>query len=57
MYQTDWIAEFRQKLAAQNHVPCSHEDDTEEKASPIVKRWLRLADQFLRTGSGDAEPA
>jgi hypothetical protein len=57
MYQTDWIAEFRQKLAAQNHVPCSQEDAREEEASPIVKRWLRLADQFLRTGSGDAEPA
>ena len=57
MYETDWIAEFRQKLAASDAVPCSQEDDAEQKASPIVKRWLMLADQLLSTDNGDAEPA
>jgi hypothetical protein len=57
MYQTDWIAEFRQKLAANDAIHCSQEDDTGEEASPIVKRWLMLADQLLSTDNPDAEPA
>jgi hypothetical protein len=57
MYQTDRIAEFRQKLAAHDAVPCPQEEDAAEEASPIVKRWLMLADQLLSTDNGDAEPA
>jgi hypothetical protein len=57
MYETDWIAEFRRKLAADDAVPCSLEEAAEEEASPIVKRWLMLADQLLSTDNGDAEPA
>jgi hypothetical protein len=59
MYETDWIAEFRQKLAANEAVPCSQEqeEDAEEEASPTVKRWLMLADQLLSTDNRDAEPA
>lgn len=56
MYQTDWIIEFRQKLAAEDGLPCSKEDEADE-TSPIIRRWLMLADQFLSTDSSEAKPA
>ncbi len=54
MYHTDWAAEFRQKLAPASGTPGRKED--QDEASPLVKRWLMLADQLL---SSDAieEPA
>jgi hypothetical protein len=57
MYQTDWITEFRQKLAADDSASGLQEDEAEEGASPLIKRWLMLADQFLSTDNSEAEPA
>jgi hypothetical protein len=57
MYHTDWIAEFRQKLAPGNNLPCPQENEEEGEASPHVKRWLMLADQLLSSDVGEAEPA
>lgn len=57
MYHTDWVAEFRQKLAANEGLGCGQEDDEREEASPLIRRWLMLADQLLSTDAGEAEPA
>lgn len=56
MYHTDWVAEFRQKLAANDATGCAQEDEPEE-ASPLIKRWLMLADKLLSTDAGEVEPA
>jgi hypothetical protein len=53
MYHTDCVAEFRQKLVPDSEGPCRKED--RDEASPLVKRWLMLADQLLSTDA--TEPA
>lgn len=57
MYHTDWIAEFRQKLAPDDSVSCLQGDGEEEEALPHIKRWLMLADRLLSSDATEAEPA
>jgi len=57
MYHTDWVAEFRQKLAANDGTGCGQEDSEGEEPSPLIRRWLMLADQLLSTDAGEVEPA
>lgn len=57
MYHTDWVAEFRQKLAANDDLGCGREHEEPEEASPLIRRWLMLADQLLSTDAVEIEPA
>ena len=54
MYHTDWVAEFRQKLVPESGFLGRKED--REEASPLVRRWLKLADQLLSTDAAEIEP-
>ena len=55
MYHTDWVTEFREKLVADGYL-IERKNDQDE-ASPLIKRWLMLADQLLSTDAGEVEPA
>ena len=55
MYHTGWVTEFREKLAAEG--ACLTRKEDQDEASPLIKRWLMLADQLLSTDGGEVEPA
>jgi hypothetical protein len=55
MHHTDCVAEFRAKLVSDHGLLCRKDDGDE--TSPLVKRWLMLADQLLSTDAAEIEPA